>query len=254
MNTSLPNKVWLYGSGIVSLRKTDIILASFPKSGNTWVRFFFCNLIAMNELSDATIDFKTLDMTMPELGVNSLLPPWPYRSVPRIVKTHRPFWPVFSGKRSILVIRDPRDVMVSYFHFETSMISPRFRGEFADFLRHPKFGLTAWFKHYLSWRDRCDVIVRYEDLRKDDVQGFSRMLSAIKLELPKDLVVAATEKSRFEKIQQIEQNYGSPKPDIFKPGATFARKGKSGSWKDYFSKEDLELYERMKSEHHVNLY
>lgn len=251
---NVTQKVWLYGTGVVSLRKTDIILASFPKSGNTWIRFFFCNLIAMNEVGDTTIDFKKLDAMMPELGVTSLLPPWPYKSIPRIVKTHLAHWPFFAGKRSIFVVRDPRDVMVSFFHFEMAMKKPRFEGTFSEFLRHPRFGLEAWFKHFESWHQHCDVMIHYENLRKDDVQEFSKMLSTLGLALPSTLVMAAIEKSRFENIQQMEKKYGSPKPDVFNADATFARKGKSGSWKDYFCDDDLALYERMKSKYHVSLY
>ena len=37
----------MYGAGILGLRAQDVILASFPKSGSTWVRFFLCNLVSL---------------------------------------------------------------------------------------------------------------------------------------------------------------------------------------------------------------
>ena len=254
MNVLALHKLWLYSSGVISLQPTDIILSSFPKSGNTWIRFFFCNLISIKELSGAVVDFERLDNMMPELGVTSLSASSPYHSIPRIVKTHRSFWPFFENKKSIFIIRDPRDVMVSYFYFETSMKHPRFQGEFSDFLRHGKFGLKAWFDHYQSWHKKCSVMIKYEDLRKDDTREFFRLLSAIQLELPKDLIIQAIEQSRFEKIQQIEKNHGSPKPDKFKSEATFARKGKSGSWAEHFHQSDIDFFEEMKMKYKFELY
>ncbi len=136
--SNIIQKTVRYAQGIVGLQENDIILTSFPKSGNTWVRFFLCNLISICEWEGKTVDFTTLDQTMPELGIDNLLRPWKHDTVPRIVKTHKHFWSIFLNHKIILIVRDPRDVMVSYYHFETTKERPRFKGTFSEFIRHRK--------------------------------------------------------------------------------------------------------------------
>lgn len=231
-----------YAQGIIGLQNSDIILTSFPKSGNTWVRFFFCNLISLSEWNSKVVDFLTLDRMMPELGIDNLLKPWPYNSIPRIVKTHKNFMGFFKDKKSILVIRDPKDVMVSFYHFEMSKIKPRFRGSFSEFIQHPKFGLPAWFKHYQSWIEPASVLLTYEALQGDDVSEFQRLLKSLEIFINKEQIKLAAERSRFHKIQEIEKISGSPKANLFKDDYTFTHQGKSGNWKKAFSSEDINYF------------
>lgn len=247
--------LWYYTLGVLGLRNEDIILTSFPKSGNTWIRFFFCNLVSLREWDGETVTFPKLDATMPELGVSNLLRSWPYETIPRVVKTHKPRWSVFRGCRSILLVRDPRDVMVSYYHFEKGKKQGRFDGSFSSFLHHHKFGLRAWCEHLRSWRESADVIVAYERLKEDDVREFTRMLDAVDISLPRSLIEQAAERSRFEKVRKIESKSGvREKRDHFKEGKRFTRKGETGQWKEYFSTEDL-FYLRSKfKKYDIELY
>ena len=103
--------------GIVGIRNNDVLLASFPRSGNTWMRFLLCNLISLCEWDGKRVDFPLLNKTMPEFGVNNLLDEWSHATIPRVIKTHKSFLPIFRNKRSVGIIRDPRDVMVSYYHY-----------------------------------------------------------------------------------------------------------------------------------------
>jgi len=135
-------KIIRYGQGILGLQKQDIILSSFPKSGNTWVRFFFCNLISICEWDGKTVDFTTLNNTMPELGIDNLLKPWDHDElIPIIVKTHKNFLSIFKGHKVIFLLRDPRDVMVSRYKYLTERPKPSFAGSFPEFIPDRKFGL-----------------------------------------------------------------------------------------------------------------
>ncbi|ABK16477.1 sulfotransferase [Syntrophobacter fumaroxidans MPOB] len=243
-----------YAQGILGLRKDDVILTSFPKSGNTWVRFFFCHVISLAEWGDRVVDFPTLDRTMPELGVNNLLLPWQHTTIPRIVKTHKGCWPIFRNRKSVLVIRDPRDTMVSFFHFENGKKTPRFKGTFSEFIRSEAFGLERWFRHYRSWVDHCTVLLRYEDLKVDDIAHFRRMLDALSIRMSDDLLAAAAERSRFGRVKKIERQFGQTKTDRFKADYMFARSGETGGWHDYFSNEDLEYYTELSRKYRLAHY
>ena len=51
----------------LTIRKDDIFIASYPKSGNTWTRFLIANLIYQNEV----IDFSNIEKKVPDIYVNN---------------------------------------------------------------------------------------------------------------------------------------------------------------------------------------
>jgi hypothetical protein len=242
-----------YPLGLAGLRRNDVLVASFPKSGNTWVRFFFCNLIEVLAGREQLVDFTTLDRVMPELGVSNLLARWPHAPVPRVVKTHKRRWPVFAGRRAILLTRDPRDVMVSFFYFEGGKQRPRTEGTFSDFLRHERFGLRAWFEHTSSWLRSKPAWVTYEGLKEDDVAEFARLLDYLKLEVEPESIREAARRSSFESVRGLE-NKKKHKPDKYKQDFQFTRSGKRGGWKELFSSADLDYFAELKEEFSISTY
>jgi len=246
-------KITRYAQGIWGLKNDDIILASFPRSGNTWVRFFLCHLISLSELNGKVIDFKTLDAIMPELGINNLTKPWIYKTIPRFVKTHKNCWPFFWSKKSVLIVRDPRDVMVSFYHHHIAKVKPIFSGDFPAFIRHKRLGLPAWFKHYLSWKTQCTTIVTYENLQENDVREFSRLLIGVNIHLASVLIEEAAKRTKFEKIKEIEKQGGLARPERFKKNYQGTRQGKIGTWKDYFSNDDIAYYRSLCDKFAVDL-
>jgi len=245
-----------YAVGLIGLRRDDVFLSSFPRSGSTWVRFLLCNLVSLSELDGRKVDFHFLDDTMPALGASSLLAPWRFETVPRFVKTHQPYHSLLFAvpQRVVYVLRDPRDVMVSYYNFQSAHLWRPFQGSFADFIRHPRYGLQACIRHYLSWLPHSTVVICYEELLKDTVAEFRRMLTVLQIPVRDEFLKLAVEKSSFRKIRSVQEESGLSGPQRFGQQFQFARKGKSRQWPDYFSSEDLALYERIRREHGFNLY
>lgn len=237
-----------FASGLAGLRSGDVLLASFPRSGNTWVRLFLCNLISLREWDGREVDFPLLNQTMPELGVNNLLARWPHTTIPRVVKTHQRYRLVFGRKPSIGIIRDPRDVMVSYYHF-TRDRKGIYSGSFAQFIRHPRYGLSTWFAHYRSWRSRWSVVVRFEDMLEDPSRELRRILEVLEVQLPDDVVEEAVARAslgalrRAESRETAKDHYGA-----------FARSGTSGQWSTYFSDEDSAHYAELARLHGARVY
>ena len=88
----------------------DIFLVSYPKSGNTWVRFLLANLL---KEGDELIDFKSAIKYVPEIGIHN--DELVNLKRPRIIKSHE----LYNAKypKVVYIVRDPRDVYVSYFHY-----------------------------------------------------------------------------------------------------------------------------------------
>src|SRR5438552_9329342 len=87
----------------------DVFLTSYPRSGNTWTRFLVGNLIYQDE----PVSFANVESRIPEIYFNS---DHSMRSLPRprILKSHESFQPQYP--RVIYIVRDPRDVAVSFYH------------------------------------------------------------------------------------------------------------------------------------------
>src|SRR5437868_14217489 len=87
----------------------DIFLVSYPRSGNTWTRFLIGNLIHQDE----PVTFANIESRIPEIYFN---PDHRMRRLPRprILKSHECFQPHY--RQIIYIVRDPRDVAVSFYH------------------------------------------------------------------------------------------------------------------------------------------
>lgn len=89
------------------IRKDDIFLVSYPKSGNTWLRFLFGNLIY-----EEGVNFTNIISKIPDIYTSSKQELDSIKS-PRIIKSHEPFLKCF--QKVIYIYRDPKDVVVSYY-------------------------------------------------------------------------------------------------------------------------------------------
>lgn len=246
--TSRASSYLRFASGLAGLRSSDVLLASFPRSGNTWVRYFLCNLISLCEWDGREVDFALLNRTMPELGVDNLLARWPHPTIPRVVKTHQRYRFMFGRKASIGIIRDPRDVMVSYYHF-THDRKRIYSGSFAEFIRHPSYGLPSWFAHYSSWRSRWSIVVRFEDLLEEPLRELRRMLDVLAVQPPDEVVEEAVSRTSLGALRRAE----SPETATDRYRA-FARSGTSGQWRTYFSDEDSAHYVELAKLHGADAY
>lgn len=172
----------LAGRGL-TVYPDDVFLVSYPRSGNTWVRFLLGNLI----YADTAVTFSNIESRIPEIYFNRdrFLRELPR---PRILKSHESFQPHYP--RVIYIVRDPRDVAVSYYHhnvkarnipdgYPLSEFVPRFiRGEFDR-----RFG--CWRDHVLSWTavrggNPWFIILRYEEMKADPAQALRRVVTFLK--------------------------------------------------------------------------
>lgn len=236
------------GSSLLAIGSRDVLLAGYYRSGTTWTRLFLANLIALTELDGRDVE-PILNDVMPELGVNSLLRRWPYRTTPRVIKTHRRHSPVFRRARSFGIIRDPRDVMVSRYHKRRDRWQD-FASSFSVFIRDPRFGLEDWWAHYLSWRDHWLLTLRYEDLLAHPKEGFARLVDVLGIVVDEGTLEAAIERADFRRLQAAELRRNPDAPE----GALHFRAGSAGQWARYFDDDDLEYYRSVAARHDARLY
>ncbi len=222
--------------GLRTIRPTDTFIVSYPKSGNTWVRFLLANTI----LGDRVATFHDLDELVPDVHKYRARIELTWKR--RLIKTHYAFCSHYP--RFVYICRDGRDALVSFYHYQ--MQRGQFSGSFSEFIRSRQtniFGRWRWHEHVseaLREKDRRpdDVIfLRYEDMLSDPFAVAPDLVAFCGIEASSDRVANAVRNCSFEKLRDIETSYGGL-GDVER----FMRKGKSNQWPGYFSRDDLEYF------------
>jgi len=173
-------------------------LASYPRSGNTFLRIVLSRLYGAPTYSIYEDDDPVAQRVGPILvGYR----PKPERAVMRdsaevyFTKTHKRR--KGDGYRAIYLVRDGRDAVVSHAHLRLSQrqaVDSDSRATFEDFLREeitrtylegqPSSG--TWGGNVLSWLGAADTsvaLIRYEDLIVDPRGSVERAVSSLLPEL-----------------------------------------------------------------------
>ena len=226
----------------LGLRDSDIILASFPKSGNTWMRFIWANMISLMEFEGREIDFRFLDTEMAIVYDSPFQRTVEFNCLPRLVKTHRLYNPrAFEKNQVIYVVRHPGDVAVSHFEYRKAEKNGINISNLKRFIRDPEIGISSWCEHVLSWHLKADAVVRYEDLKSSAVETVRRTLKELNLNhIPDPIIKQAVSRSSFDKMKNIEEEKGRVRESDFESEYQFMRSGRMGEWKEAFEKDDIQ--------------
>ena len=225
----------------------DTFLVSYPKSGNTWVRFLLANLLHPNE----TVSFSNINQLLPAPGVLSkrFLKTLPR---PRVLKSHEPFDVRF--RKVIYLVRDPRDVAVSEYHFD---LKKRYIGAdttleqfIKPFLAGETSSYGSWWEHVASWvgprhGNPAFFLVRYEDLLLDPVGETAKIADFLGIQADEERLKAAVARSsadRMRKLEKQDADKWTGSKDTVKE-SPFVRAAKSGGWKESLSQQSVEQIE-----------
>ncbi len=134
----------------LAVRPDDTFLVSYPRSGNTWTRFLAANLLHPQEAAT----FANIERLVPDAEAQSSRYMRRIPS-PRTIKSHSYFDPRYP--RVIYIVRDPRDVALSYYdfsrkyrHIEDNYPLERYIGDFVTGnLISANWG--TWGENVASW-------------------------------------------------------------------------------------------------------
>lgn len=235
-------------------REAEAFLISYPKCGRTWLRMLLSRALE-NHYGAPDIDYLGGDF----LGGN-------VPGAPRIRVSHDddPHWKTarsldrrkrrYRGKKVVLLVRDPRDVVVSMY-FERSRRERAYDGTLSEFLHERRGSLDTILAYYNVWAAARGIpsdllIVRYEDLRRDTDRELRRLLAFLGVEGVADATVEeAVHFASFENMRKMETSgaveSGRLRPrDPNDPESFKTRRGKVGGFVDYLTPEEIEQVER----------
>jgi hypothetical protein len=212
-------------NGIASKMTKIVWIASYPRSGNTWVRFLIGNLLYSSIETSAQ-----LAMTVPD--IHQFITGRHLRGTERsFIKTHwtwQPDFPLREDTQSVLyLIRNPIDVMTSSLNYglrstgrfardaspaDIDRYARQFVGQFID-----HFGDAGWYRQgFGNWEENAAswiesdlpfprLVMRYESLRADPVGSLTAIAAFSGLNVVPARIREAIDRSSVERLAQIEE-------------------------------------------------
>jgi hypothetical protein len=216
----------------------DTFIVSYPRSGNTWTRFLVANLA----YPDQPVTFANIERLIPDCEAMSS------RFVkqvprPRIIKSHEYFDPRY--KKLIYIVRDPRDVALSYYdfarkyrHIKDDYPLPRFVSDFVcGRLSSADWG--TWAENVGSWVHTRNgrpgfLLLRYEDMLNNIEREVAKVADFLGIQTSLERLAGAVQRSSADRMRSFEKTQGdqwvatkNKRSDI-----PFVRTATSGLWKE----------------------
>lgn len=192
----------------------DLFLVSYPRSGNTWLRFLLANALRPEE----TITFGAMARLVPDVydEPDAVL----RRSRrPRALKSHEPYDARYPSV--LYLVRDPVDVAASYYHY---LIKMRVLDEGFDLRRFVEAfvggsldGFGTWGDHVAGWLDAREgddrfVLLRYEDLVEDASVAVREMLRLLGVARGEGQIQVAVARSSADELRRLERETATELP------------------------------------------
>lgn len=242
-------------------RPDDIFIASYGRSGTTWMQMILYQLA-----TDGSMDFPHINQVSPWfervlarniLNVDRLnqLPS------PRILKTHLPYKRVPKGPcKYIYVFRNGRDVAVSYYHFYVSHLS--FEGTFSEFFEdyfmRGKVQSGLWFEHVAGWQAQKDnsniLFLQYEELTEDLETCLRKIIRFCGFEIKEERLPGIMKKCSFAFMKKHEEKFDHHFGIMWEKGHkqdSFLRQGKTGEGKQTLSAEQEKLFDQKLQQYRI---
>jgi aryl sulfotransferase len=266
---------------MVKLPSGPIWLASYPKSGNTWMRLLLSNFASdagkpddINQISQPSEIVTYRDIFENICLVDSILltdeecdvlrPAFhdaraAEPDAPQWFKVHDAYACLSDGTpllgrqigMALYLVRDPRDVVVS-FAFHMSMEIDRvvtFLNDGIDLTEnnplHFRQRCRSWSDHVSSWLDQQNVavhLVRYEDMLADTAGVFARVLDFLGIARDAEAVARAVRFSSFGELQRQECEHGFKERQPKQQ--VFFRCGEAGDWRRHLNDAQVQAIER----------
>jgi hypothetical protein len=221
------------------LREDDRFIASYPRSGNTWIRFVLADLATGEQT-----DFESIDRQFPQVGGHRDAPA--LAGGHRLIKTHEPHRPEYV--HAVYVVRDVRDVLISLYRVlrtnpdnldDLDSVVDEFASE-----RGAYFG--RWDEHVRSWQHARDrglpiTIQRFEDLHSRPHEVVTEIARVLGIPADDATVQRALERNNPEAMRRLEREGAEYLRQAVGYRSTGVRGGRVGGWRELLTDQHMRV-------------
>ena len=232
--------------GVYRPTANDVIVSTYPKSGTNWT-MQIAHQIAW--LGEGTFDYihevipwpgsimKTPVIPLDDLSVAKSSP-----TGMRVIKSHEEaaFVPLNDEGKYIVVVRDPKDVLVSAYHFENEFFLKMVGDKvpLADFIEGflaKEFIYIDWASHTSSWwalRQRSNVLLLFfEEMKDNPHQVIRQIADLMQVGLTDTQFAQVAEKSSYAWMKTHDKIFSPPTPPDYQEQGkiSMVRSGRTGA-------------------------
>jgi hypothetical protein len=233
--------------------ESDIYIVSYPNSGRTWLKILIgkalCEQFGIDEKLLLDLFALTKAAGIPTIQLTH------DRSQENTKADQLVYDKKYNGKKIILLFRDPKDVLVSYY-FQQVKRGKRFEGTISEFIRNDKTGIrkllafnTLWYNNVKNFEDF--LLISYEELTADTAAAIRKALGFVGMEnIDPELIEKAVQFANFKNMRDLEsQDYWKDHlrahtmqtPNREDDESYKARRGMVGGYVDYLNQEDIDF-------------
>lgn len=244
----------------LEINDSDVFVVTYPKSGTIW-----CQQILLLLKSKGSPDsiytkdtFSNSDL-MPWIEINGQVQKFITEESPRYRVTHLPYHlmpkDICQGKGKVIYVsRNPKDVLVSFYHFHNMTLlleTPKSFEEFFEKFMEGDVIAGRWFDHIKSWFPHKDdpnmLFISYEKMIQDLESVIRSIIDFLGVDLTQDQLNDVVKHSTFKNMKQIPQaSYEQVPGNVFDTRkGHFMRKGTIGDWKNHFTVAQNELFDEV---------
>ncbi|KAM6223538.1 sulfotransferase 2A1-like [Rhynchocyon petersi] len=239
----------------------DVITLSYPKSGTHWMLEIIGLICSKGDpkwvQSVSPYDrspWIEVKETYPQLNNNT--------KDPRMYSSHLPIqlFPksfLSSKAKAIYVIRNPRDVLTSGYHFYKAVKcvqNPESFDQYLDWFLQGNVSYGSWFDHVRGWlsmkgKDNF-LIISYEDLHKDTRATVGKISQFLGKELSPEELNSVLKHISFNVMKDNKMsNFTLISDDVMDHSkGKLMRKGITGDWKNHFTVAQSEAFDKIYEE------
>ncbi|XP_056419724.1 amine sulfotransferase-like [Hyla sarda] len=249
----------------MEIREDDVFLVTYPKSGTIWTQQIL-SLIFHEGHRNGTEQIENIDRVpwieykYKDFDIKS-------RPSPRLFSTHLPYYLMprdlrFRTGKVLYVCRNPKDVLVSFYHFIRMLPYLKCSIDWETFLELFISGRVtggSWFDHVRGWythkEDFNILIVTYEEMKKDLRFAVKKICKFVGVNLDEKEIDTVVERATFKNMKCDPcANYESiPIEYLDKTKGNFLRKGTVGDWKNIMTVAQSEMVDKVFKEKMGNL-
>ncbi|XP_060700669.1 sulfotransferase 2B1-like [Hemiscyllium ocellatum] len=236
------------------VRDDDVFIVTYPKSGTTWLQEILPLVYSNGDLTPVhTVpNWQRVPWLEQKTG-KSLLE---NRPSPRLITTHLTYHMMpksfYTSKAKVVYVsRNPKDALVSSFHYHgmaSFLENPGTFEEFIDKFLEGKVMFGSWFDHIKSWWPRKDqdniLFLTYEELLQDMRSALLKLKEFLGKPLSDDAIERIVTQTKFNNMKQNKMSNYSFVPEelMDQKKSNFLRKGIAGDWKTHFTTAQTEHF------------